>query len=369
MEYNEIVNYLNTAFNHNIEHSELKEILEKYDLLNWDQPIIHITGTNGKGTTAQIIHKQLIENDYRVGLFTSPHLSCYEERIVVDKEKIKKEVFTNIFNDFQEEFINHHLGMFEILFFMALWYFRHQKCDVLIIEVGIGGLKDVTNFLDANIAVITTISLDHQKMLGTTIDEITEQKKAIIKKNSKVVIGNLPAISDSIIKKYCKKQHADLYEINNCENNYLLHNAKIAEQVINLFNLKFNWDLFNNQTFAGRKEIISINPLIVIDGAHNIAGIKSILSEFDHNTLIIAGICEDKDYLKMIELMKMKTKLVHLVGFNNPRSLIKKPYEFSEIVDLINHHRGSILFCGSLYFIAEIREKLLAYYSKNSIIK
>lgn len=369
MEYKEIVNYLNTAFNHNIEHSELKEILKKYDLLNWKQPIIHITGTNGKGTTAQIIHKQLIENGYRVGLFTSPHLNCYEERIVIDKEKIKKEDFISIFNDFREEFINHHLGMFEILFFMALWYFRHQKCDVLIIEVGIGGLKDVTNFLDANIAVITTISLDHQKMLGTTINEITDQKKAIIKKNSKVVTGALPAISNSIIKKYCKKQQADLYQVTNSENDYLLHNAKVAEQVINLFNLKFNWDLFYKQTFAGRKEIISTNPLIIVDGAHNIAGIKSILNEIDHNTLIIAGICEDKDYLKMIELMKIKAKSLYLVGFDNPRSLIKKPYDFNEIIKLINNHNEPILFCGSLYFIAEIREKLLAYYSKNSIMK
>ena len=162
---------------------------------------IHVGGTNGKGSTSTMIAHVLQENNYKTGLYTSPHLIDFRERIQIDFDKISRQFVVDFIQEHQQFLADHQLSFFEMSVGMAFEYFAQQQVDFAVVEVGLGGRLDSTNILDPEIAVITNIGYDHMDMLGETLAEIAYEKAGIIKPNTPIVIGEKQAETKMYLKK------------------------------------------------------------------------------------------------------------------------------------------------------------------------
>ena len=276
-------------------------------------PIIHVAGTNGKGSTCRIMHSILVESGYKTGLYTSPHLLKFNERIKVNHQEINDKELLNLFEKFDDYLDETKASFFEITTAMALDYFKEKNVDIVILEVGLGGRFDATNAVTPNICVITPISKDHEEFLGNELSQIAMEKAGIIKKNIPIVSSEQTKEINKIIQnksksttsKYfstrdtCNIQINDLdldgHNLNLQINDQFFKNIsypmlgahqlenlltallalsifpgiKLSEQILNS-GLK----LLNN---PGRFEIINKEPAIFFDVAHNTAGIKSAI--------------------------------------------------------------------------------------------
>ena len=387
--------------------------------------LIHIAGTNGKGSTSAILGRMLIEHGYKVGFFNSPHLEEIEETIRINDENIKEEDFTSLINAIKP-FVNqvvkegfNHPTEFEVLTCIMFLYLYRQKVDFGIIEVGLGGRLDSTNVITPILSVITSISLDHTNILGNSIEEITREKAGIIKKLIPIVTCIQKDEAIKVITEKAINMSSNLIIVN--PNNYkflevnrenlisqkVLINYKGKDEVLNLsllgkhqiINLSLaiealkelenlNYiDLDINKIklatqrvkWKGRLEILNKNPYIVIDGAHNVAGVKFLKGNIDEyfeykNLYLILGILADKEVEKMIEIITPLAKEVYTVTSNSIRA--KTSEDLKELVNKYNNNCLSfedyedaarfainkagkedlILASGSLYMIGEMRE-------------
>lgn len=424
MRYEEAMKYItevgNFGSNYGLERThKLLEYLgnpEKY------LKLIHIAGTNGKGSTTSMITEILMGAGYKVGMYTSPFIEEFEERIQINRRNIPKETLANLIDEVKvaverviEEGYNHPTE-FEIITVLMLLYFKKEKIDFGVIEVGLGGRLDSTNVIIPILQVITSISFDHTNLLGNTLEEIAGEKAGIIKKNIPTVIYPQEEEALKVIKNKCAAMESDLYtadkdnvkfvKVVNEDKPYQLlkykeefniflpllgeHqilNLSVAMKVIEVLNNRKIVNIttesiiksIKNVTWKGRLEVLSNNPYVVIDGAHNIQGIKTlsrnIKKYFKYENLhLILGILADKDVEEMIKIITPMAKQVYAVTPNSIRAeladdlkneIVKynancrafDEYEEAYLEALKNAKENDIILAsGSLYMIGDMRK-------------
>lgn len=285
---------------------------------------IHIGGTNGKGSTSNMLASVLQESGYKVGIYNSPHLIDFTERIKVNGENCEREFVYNFIQKLKKLPADIRPSFFEFTTIMAFEYFAQQKVDFAIIEVGLGGRLDSTNIIKPLVSAITNVALDHQNILGNTVEEIATEKAGIIKKNTVIISGDENEKVKSIIRNKAAENNSDWVDAtlinvklpSDLKGNYQQKNIKVVLAVIDeLRNLgmeipaeKVKSGLLNvqqNTGFIGRWFEFSRDPLIICDTGHNQAGLEEVFAQlnsipkFKH---IILGFVKDK---KIDEVLKI----------------------------------------------------------------
>jgi len=288
---------------------------------------IHIGGTNGKGSTSSLIASVLQEAGYKVGLYTSPHLTDFRERIKINGHEVTEAFVVGFIEDNKEFLEKNHLSFFEMTVGMAFQYFAEQKVDVAVIEVGLGGRLDSTNIITPLLSVITNIGWDHMNILGNSIEEIAFEKAGIIKKNVPVVVGEFTEETKEVFDKVAHNQDAPVYYAalntgipeldSDLKGSYQQHNKKTAYEA--LLHLKRSFDISDenikegflkvgrNTGLKGRWTVLSEFPLIVADTAHNKDGLAVVMKQVQEQKFkklyMVFGVVNDKDLESIIPLL------------------------------------------------------------------
>ncbi|WP_372473205.1 folylpolyglutamate synthase/dihydrofolate synthase family protein [Capnocytophaga sp. ARDL2] len=305
---------------------------------------IHIGGTNGKGSTSSMIAAILQEAGYKVGLYTSPHLKDYRERIKINGIPISEQFVVDFVEKHQSFMVAQKLSFFEMTVGLAFDYFAKEHVDVAVIEVGLGGRLDSTNIITPLVSVITNIGKDHQAILGETIEEIATEKAGIIKANVPAVIGVSDPQTEDVFRKKANEVEttivfADTVKFDenytsDLKGNYQKHNIQTARVAVELLKKHFNITEQHIQTalqkvvaltgLLGRWHQLNERPLIIADTAHNEHGLKEvipqILEQIYEKLYIVIGMVNDKDVDKIIDLFPQDA--IYLVSKPNvPRGL------------------------------------------------
>jgi dihydrofolate synthase / folylpolyglutamate synthase len=368
----------------------LDNVLRLVDVLDislLETPYIHIAGTNGKGSTCSMLASTLTEAGFKVGLFTSPHINDFRERIRVNGEMISQQSVIEFVNHVQAINLDIEPSFFEISFAMAVDHFNREKCDIAIIETGLGGRLDATNIITPILSVITNISLEHQNFLGNTRALIAGEKGGIIKPSIPVVFGQFDEEIAPVFSNIAEKNNAPLYLADSMQLNYLERNKVIVQKCLELLNtMNFRTsqndfdngilNLSKNSGLRGRMQIIGSNPLVIADAAHNTDGIKSLFNSINdtypnHEIRIVYGSSSDKD-LDQIGKLLPKNAQYFLTQFKNQRSLkeedlkffsqnfslnakfFKHPSEALSAAQESANERTVILVFGSFFLLEEI---------------
>jgi dihydrofolate synthase/folylpolyglutamate synthase len=327
----------------------LDRVYQLLDALHIDpnkQASIHIAGTNGKGSTAAYCASMLQERGYRVGLFTSPHIYDFSERIRVNGNPISQQAVIDFCMRYQSLSLEIDASFFELTFAMALAYFQDQNCDYIVIETGLGGKLDATNVLLPKVSVITTIALDHQEFLGSTLGQIASEKAGIIKNRTPVVIGEKKEETIEVFQKSAHQRQAPIFftEEFSFDTTHLnlegyqqvnFNTASLTLQTIGIeitpeLQSKALENLFHNTGFFGRLQVWQNMPKIILDVSHNPAGIAATLpliqKQCNGQLYIIYGASQDKDAQEILDLFP-KNALVAACIFSNSRSKKRQDWE------------------------------------------
>lgn len=292
---------------------------------------IHIAGTNGKGSVSSMIASVLQEAGYKTGLYTSPHLKDFRERIKINGKEISKKFVTDFIQKNKAFFEIHQLSFFEMTVGLAFEYFKQKKVDIAIIETGMGGRLDSTNIIAPLASVITNIGLDHTQFLGNSLDEIAFEKAGIIKTGVPVVIGEYTDETKKIFIEIAQKHKSEIYFASDIQKtnypsdligDYQTQNKKTAIQAIELLKTHFTisenniqnglLNVVKNTGLRGRWQQISKNPKAVCDTAHNSHGLKIALNQIKkesfENLFIVLGVVNDKDLDDILPLFPTNAK-------------------------------------------------------------
>ena len=429
MNYNEALEYIHNTnrFGSKLGLKNMQNLLNSMGNPQNKLKFIHIAGTNGKGSTSMLLHNILKEQGYRVGLFISPYLEQFTERIQINGVHIKKEVLADLTqkvkNAIDQMVANglQHPTEFEIVTAIGFLYFEVEKVDIVVLEVGLGGRLDATNIIsNAELSIITAIGQDHTMQLGNTLEEIAAEKAGIIKENGRVVVYPQSDKVEEVIRQIAIKRKADLYlakkeDINILESSlqgqvfsykgknlflprvemkllgrHQIYNAATtlkALEVLNKRNFTINQEAiiagFNNTVWAGRFEIVSKEPCIILDGAHNSQGAqafyKAMQEYFPKRKIILfLGILVDKNIDEILEFFLPIASEVITLTPNNPRAM--EAEVLAEKIKVIDTNvkvqsmntideavywakkckpEKMIAFTGSLYLIGDVRSKIL----------
>lgn len=307
---------------------------------------IHVAGTNGKGSTSHMLASILQESGYKVGLYTSPHLKDFRERIKVNGICIRKNCVINFIKRNSDFLEKQGLSFFEMTVGMAFEHFAKQQVDIAIIEVGLGGRLDSTNIITPEIAVITNIGLDHTQFLGTTLTEIAYEKVGIIKPNIPVIIGEIHAETLPVFNQIANKNKSEMYLAeklikaiypSDLKGTYQKHNIKTVLQTITILQ-KGSWKIHSkdiksgllkvveNTGLLGRWQILGSNPKIICDTAHNKEGLqytlKQLATENYQQLHIVIGVVNDKNLNTILPLFP-KEAIYYFCKAQVPRALDK----------------------------------------------
>lgn len=356
---------------------------------------IHVAGTNGKGSTSHMLASVLQEAGYTVGLYTSPHLKDFRERIKINGKDISKSAVMDFVTRNKSFLEANSLSFFEMTVGMAFEYFANEKVDIAIIEVGLGGRLDSTNIITPEVSVITNIGIDHTKFLGTTLQAIAKEKAGIIKQDIPVVIGETQEETQHVFKAIAKACNANIVfadkeikEIlkSDLKGSYQSKNIKTVIQTIKAIRLKqFSvsdaqlekglLNVVSNTGLLGRWQILQEQPKVICDTAHNKEGlsytIEQLLEE-EYNALhIVFGVVSDKDLSSILHLLPKKAtyylakpnisrgmavdileaafieKGLKAKGYHSVKEAYKKALESSDKKDVI-------YIGGSTFVVAEI---------------
>ncbi len=286
---------------------------------------IHIGGTNGKGSTSNMLASILQESGYKIGLYNSPHLIDFTERIKVDGENCDKEFVYHFIQKLKNLPGEIRPSFFEFTTIMAFEYFYQQKVDYAIIEVGLGGRLDSTNIINPLVSAITNVQLDHQNILGDTIAQIAVEKAGIIKENTPIISGDENDLVKKIIKEKSEKLHSKFLDAtliktdlrSDLLGNYQEKNIRVVLALVNelqKLGLKISeknietglMNVHKNTNFIGRWFQFSDNPLTICDTAHNQAGLEMVFSQlneipkFKH---IVLGFVNDKKIDEVLRIL------------------------------------------------------------------
>ena len=373
-------------------------------------PIIHVTGTNGKGSTIAFMRELFLSHGKKVGTFTSPHIVSIHDRICINGQPISDADFIRLANqvkEMEQRLLETHdqLSFFELLTVIALLYFKEQGVDLVLLEVGIGGLLDTTNVVTGEIAVITSIGLDHQETLGNSLEEIAEQKAGIFKPERAAVIANLAPEAQFVCQKIAEDLDVTLYQADRdfsfksgdfsssladltqlklgLEGSYQEENAALALQAFLLFMTargeKVNEEVvrcaLKTTNWAGRLEAVTEH--IYLDGAHNLPALERLVEfiqekiQQGYQPQILFGALKRKDYSGMLGYLTdhLPDTALYVTSFDYQGSLEEQDLSgyhrvasYRDFIDNFDSSAGEkdLLFVtGSLYFISEVRAYLM----------
>ena len=374
-------------------------------------PIIHVTGTNGKGSTIAFMRELFVAHGKTVGTFTSPHIVSIHDRICINGEPISDEDFIRLADQvkaMEQRLLETHdqLSFFELLTLIALLYFKEQKVDLVLLEVGIGGLLDTTNVVTGEIAIITSIGLDHQETLGDSLTAIAEQKAGIFKPGKSAVITNLAPEAQLVCQRTATDLGVSLYQANKdfsfqngnfsssladfnhlilgLEGAYQEENAALALQAFLLFMAQRDEKVdqeairaaLRTTRWAGRLEAVTEH--IYLDGAHNLPALERLVEfiqekiQQGYQPQILFGALKRKDYSGMLTYLTehLPDVALYVTSFDYQGSLEEQDFgdytsitSYRDFIDDFESFAGEqdLLFVtGSLYFISEVRACLMA---------
>lgn len=304
---------------------------------------IHVAGTNGKGSTSHLLSSVFQEAGYKVGLYTSPHLKDFRERIKINGEDISEDFVTEFVAKNKQFFEANDLSFFEMTVGLAFEYFVKEKTDINIIEVGMGGRLDATNIISPFVSVITNIGFDHTQFLGNTLESIAFEKAGIIKKNVPVIIGEYTPETKNVFTKKAEETDSDIYFASDLIQetypsellgDYQIHNKKTVQQTIKVLQNQFKiskenikngfLNVIKNTGLQGRWQQINENPKAICDTAHNSHGLKIVLNQIQKEKFdelhIVLGVVNDKDLDEILPLFPKKAKY-YFCKPNIPRGL------------------------------------------------
>ncbi|WP_342252684.1 glutamate ligase domain-containing protein [Spiroplasma endosymbiont of Amphibalanus improvisus] len=340
----------------------LKKLLLKFNNPQDNLEVINIVGTNGKGSTSTALNAQLMFNNKKVGLFISPAFFEHNERIQINSIPITDEIIYKYIDCYKKDWEEYNLNFFEIFLFIAIFYFVDNKIDIAVIEAGIGGARDCTSiFQNQKAVLLTSVSLDHTEILGNSIKQIIENKVGILKANKKIYCANSNFKYLNIIKKLITADQliiCDLY--NKILDKNQQDNLGIVVKYCLDNNYKINTEILEKQKLIGRYMKLRDEPLFLIDGAHNIDGVKKLFSNLkpieNKNLIYVFGTSIKKDFNSMINFFKENNLKVHLTNFEHDKSWniseIDYPYKIDNWKQFLkNNFSQNIIVFGSLYFI------------------
>jgi dihydrofolate synthase/folylpolyglutamate synthase len=357
---------------------------------------IHVAGTNGKGSTSHMLASILQEAGYKVGLYTSPHLKDFRERIKINGEDISEEFVTDFINEHKSFFESNDMSFFEMTVGMAFDYFAKEKVDIAVIEVGMGGRLDATNIITPLVSVITNIGLDHTQFLGNTLEAVAFEKAGIIKPNIPVIIGEYTPETKPVFLSKAKECNSEIYftsdlvsetYLSDLIGDYQLHNKKTVLQTITVLNSQNEFkitpkntksgllNVVKNTGLQGRWQQLNEFPKVICDTAHNKNGLEIVLKQIqkeDFDVLhIVLGVVNDKDLDEILPLFPKKA-IYYFCKPNIPRGLDSsilqekaKNYNlngdtYSSVTEAYNKSKNNatkndfIFIGGSTFVVAEL---------------
>ena len=359
---------------------------------------IHIGGTNGKGSCSHMLSSILQEANYKVGLYTSPHLVDFRERIKINGDMISKDSVLKFMHENFDFFESNNLSFFEMTVGLAFDYFSKNKVDIAIIEVGMGGRLDSTNIINPILSIITNISLDHTRFLGSNISDIAKEKAGIIKDNIPVVIGQTQQEISPIFTEIAKSKKSEIifadhfiYDNYNCDlkGDYQKKNIKTvlkSTEILKHLDYKINDshiktglnNVFNNTGLQGRWQVIQRKPMIICDTAHNETALGEVISQLmdmEYSDLhFIIGFSNDKNLKKISKIFPEDSKYYFVqskVGRARDAKEVKDIFKlnnrcgdyYKSIENTIEYVKGvskenDIIFIGgSTFVVSEIFDK------------
>ena len=314
---------------------------------------IHVAGTNGKGSTSHMLASVLMETGLKTGLFTSPHLKDFRERITINGKKIPRSTVSRFVSRHKTAFDAIGPSFFEITFALAAWWFSEEKVDIAVMETGMGGRLDSTNVITPELSIITNIDFDHMQFLGDTLEAISREKAGIIKKGIPVVIGETQAETIPVFRKFAQEAKAPLFQadqqfsissrtytrhrvplltmqilrkgnpepirlVSPLAASYQLKNTLTVLQAVEVLRQKHYKisdhqlrdgirHVIRNTALMGRWQTLSLKPLTIADIGHNAAGIRELTAQlrmvrYDHLHFVM-GVVSDKDVTAMLQLL------------------------------------------------------------------
>ncbi len=399
--------------------SRTRELCAKLGNPEKDLRFVHIAGTNGKGSTAAMTASMLQQAGYRVGLYTSPFIYTFNERFQVNGENISNEDLCEIVEEIKPyaDSMEDVPTEFELITAIAFRYFQKKQCDIVVLEVGMGGELDSTNVIPVpEVAVITAIGLDHTEYLGNTIGEIAKAKAGIIKEDGDVVIYGQDPEAEAVFEKVCAEKHARLYRPDYDSLNlvmrdlngqmfdydgyfnlkipllgtYQLNNAAVAIRTIQVLNQR-GWyisdeairDGLSQTRWGGRMEVLHRHPNVIIDGSHNPHGIRATVESLhaylgDEKLIILMGVMKDKDVVREMSFLCPLAREFITITPNNParampaEDLAEELRQYTDVpvmaagsipegcqVALTHAGRnGTVLVIGSLYQVGDVTREM-----------
>ena len=401
--------------------ADLNNTIQLLELLNnphHNFKSIHVAGTNGKGSSSHMLASVFQEAGYKTGLYTSPHLIDFRERIRINGEMIPEDNVVQFIDTYKDKFEAMELSFFEMTVGMAFDYFSKENVDIAIIEVGMGGRLDSTNLITPELSVITNIDFDHMKFLGDTRAKIAYEKAGIIKPNIPVVIGETHPETEQVFIDKAKECNSPIYfadQIFDCDKihvesyteqrfdvwknselymedleitlmgNYQQKNLTTVMCALDLLHAKFNLSedhirdglarVIRNTHLMGRWQILNKDPLTIADTGHNVAGIKEVvmqLAEMNYDKLhFVLGMVNDKDIDSVLQLLPHGAEY-YFCKADIPRGLdakilAEKAFDMGlrgQVFESVNHafrsavnnaHFGDVVFIGGSNFtVAEV---------------
>jgi dihydrofolate synthase/folylpolyglutamate synthase len=306
---------------------------------------IHVAGTNGKGSTSHMLASILQEAGYKVGLYTSPHLIDFRERIKINGAEISESFVCEFIQQHKNFFEENDMSFFEMSVGLAFDYFVKEKVDIAVIEVGLGGRLDATNIITPLVSVITNIGIDHVQFLGNTLDSIATEKAGIIKPGIPVVIGEYTPETQPVFLATAATNKAKIYfasdlisqtDPSDLIGDYQEHNKKTVIQTFKILNEQTNFKVSDeniklgllhvvkNTGLLGRWQQLGENPKVICDTAHNKNGLEIVLNQiqkesFDHLHIVL-GVVNDKELEEVLPLFP-KNATYYFCKPNIPRGL------------------------------------------------
>ncbi|MGJ8723820.1 MAG: bifunctional folylpolyglutamate synthase/dihydrofolate synthase [Roseibacillus sp.] len=303
--------------------------------------VIQVAGTNGKGSTCAFIDSLARATSARTGLFTSPHLVSYRERIQVIGQQMPEEEIAKGLTELKElvKGWKHHPTFFELTLALAMRYFREQDCELIILEVGMGGRFDATSAVPADVTVLTPIDLDHQQWLGDTLAKIASEKSAIFREGKPAVTSSQAPEATTVIEQTANQTRAPLTWVHKPLLGYPLgilgehqaHNAALALEALHRAGYQLNYDTVltgvSKATHPGRFEVVKTveNQTFIFDIAHNPHAIRSLVSSLrqlypQSNPTLIFGAAGSKEIAPMLGMLSEVVGDIHFTPINSPRS-------------------------------------------------
>ena len=377
-----------------------RRILEELDINTKQKNMIHVAGTNGKGSTVNYLRSILNAHGYHVGTFTSPYMIKHNDRIRIDDQPISDEDLLALINKYETVIEEKNLSMFEIDVLIMLDYFSSHDLDYRIIECGIGGANDKTNVIQPIISAITNIGNDHLDQIGPSLYDVINEKMGIIKEGQYFITSEVEGMVLARLQEQCDAMGATMvvvpeYQVSRYpfhfryrdmaftlekQGVYQVANARLALTIANkLINLdeKTTEKAIEEAVWYGRFEMMNVaGHQVILDGAHNTDGVKALLTTMQYmrtkDTVFIFSGLKDKDVDEMIELIDEAGYPIYLTSFNDERASDLEDYRSFSTVTVVPHFAEAIkvallkhdqlVITGSLHFTSSVRKYLKQNY-------